>query len=67
MIHPTTIGLLTIRTWSEEGSENPLRAQVRFTTDVSCGFQSAVTVAHADRVVEAVRAFLEDVSSSSNN
>jgi hypothetical protein len=59
------VGLLTIRTWWEDGSDHPLRAELRRTTDVSAGFQQQLTVAHAEKVVDAVRAFLEDVRLSS--
>ena len=51
--------LLVIRTWSEEGSDHPLRAQIRIATDVSSGFTSTVNVADPERVLEIVRAFLE--------
>jgi hypothetical protein len=64
MVDTPAVALLTIRAWCEEGSETPLRAQIRFTRDVSSGFQSALTVAHTERVMNAVRAFLEDVLSS---
>jgi hypothetical protein len=53
--------LLTIRAWCEEGSNSPLRAQVRSTSDVSSGFRSAVTVTDIDEAVRAVRVFLEEV------
>jgi hypothetical protein len=55
------VGLLTIRAWWEDGSDHPLRAEIRLTNDVSAGFQHYLTVAHTERVVEAVRAFLEEV------
>ena len=61
----TAVALLTIRAWREEGSENPLRAEIRLTRDVSLGFQTARTVAHTEGVVEAVQTFLEGVLSSS--
>jgi hypothetical protein len=61
----TAVALLTIRAWREEGSENPLRAEIRLTRDVSLGFQAARTVAHREGVVEAVQTFLEGVLSSS--
>jgi hypothetical protein len=61
----TAVALLTIRAWREEGSENPLRAEIRLTRDVSLGFQAARTVAHTEGVVEAVQTFLEGVLSSS--
>ena len=59
------MALLTIRAWCEDGSDHPLRAEIRLTKDVSCGFQHQLTVAHAEQVVNAVRAFLEDVPWSS--
>jgi hypothetical protein len=61
----TAVALLTIRAWREEGSANPLRAEIRLTRDVSLGFQAARTVAHTEGVVEAVQTFLEGVLSSS--
>jgi hypothetical protein len=59
------IALLTVRAWCEDGSEHPLRAEIRLTNDVSSGFQHALAVADVERVVEAVRAFLDDLLSSS--
>jgi hypothetical protein len=59
------VALLTIRAWCEDGSDHPLRAEIRLTRDVSVGFQHQLTVAHVETVVEAVRAFLEDVRLSS--
>jgi hypothetical protein len=60
----TTMALLTIRAWREEGSDDPLRAQIRIATDVSSGFGSTLNVAHTESVVDVVRAFLEDLPSS---
>jgi hypothetical protein len=56
---------LTIRAWCEDGSERPLRAEIRLTNDVASGFQDSLTVADTERVLQAVRGFLEDVLSSS--
>jgi hypothetical protein len=61
----STTALLTIRAWREDGSEHPLRAEIHLTQDVASGFQHALTVADAERVVEAVRGFLEDLLASS--
>ena len=61
----STTALLTIRAWCEDGSEHPLRAEIRVTNDVASGFQHALTVADAERVLEAVRGFLADLLSSS--
>jgi hypothetical protein len=60
------VALLTIRAWCEDRSDDPLRAEIRLTKDVSSGFQHHLTVAHTETVVAAVRAFLEDVLLSSD-
>ena len=59
MRKPTGVALLTIRAWCEEGSELPLRIEIRLADDVASGFGSTVTVTHAGAVLEAVREFLE--------
>jgi hypothetical protein len=59
------VGLLTIRAWCEDRSDDPLRAEIRRTNDVSSGFQHQLTVAQTEKVFEAVRAFLDDVLSAS--
>jgi hypothetical protein len=61
MPHSTGTGLLAIRAWCEEGSENPLRVEIRLADDVAAGFRSTMTTVHAEVVVEAVRAFLATV------
>jgi hypothetical protein len=48
-----------IRTWQEEGSDRPFRAQIRIVTDLSSGPTSTVNVADRDGVIEAVQGFLE--------
>ena len=53
--------LLTIRVWAEKGSLEPLRASVRHTTDVSLGFERAVTLTDADATVDLVRKWLREV------
>ena len=60
------VALLTIRAWCEEGSTDPLRAEIRFTRDVSSGFQTALTVAHTEKAMNVVQAFLEEVLSSAD-
>lgn len=55
------VALLTIRTWCEEGSSKPLRAEIRMTRDVSSGFQTVWTVAERAEVIDAVKAFLNGV------
>lgn len=57
------VGLLIIRAWLEEGSAEPLRAQIRLTTDVATGFERALTVTRAEQVGAAVDAWLSDVLS----
>jgi hypothetical protein len=59
------VALLTIRAWCENGSDHPLRAEIRLTKDVACGFQHQLTVTQTEPVVDAVRAFLKDVLVSS--
>jgi hypothetical protein len=56
---PPPIGLMLLRVWSEPGSAQPLRIDVRQTTDLSRGFQRSMTLADVDAVVVAVRRFLE--------
>lgn len=53
--------LLIIRAWTEEGSSDPLRAQIRFTKDVSCGFERTLTLAQADAVCATVREWLAEI------
>ena len=54
-------GLLIIRAWIEEGSEERLRAEVRITNDVSIGIQRTLTLARAEEVRATVEAWLADV------
>jgi hypothetical protein len=61
-MHKQGVALMIIRAWTEDGSVHPLRAEIRSTGDVLTGIQSASTVTRRERVMEAVRAFLEDVS-----
>ena len=56
--------LLIIRAWLEDGSPRPLRAQIRFTTDVSLGIEGALTLTDITEIGEAVQAWLKDVSSN---
>jgi hypothetical protein len=55
-------GLLIIRAWIEEGSSEPLRAQVRITNDVSSGFERTFELARAELVVAAVQEWLADIT-----
>jgi hypothetical protein len=54
-------GLLIIRAWVEPGSSSPLRAHIRFTTDVSHGFEHTLTVAQEEATIEAVQAWLSEM------
>ena len=53
--------LLIIRAWVEKGSPEPLRADVRVTTDVSAGIERHLTLAHAEEVGATVQAWLAEV------
>jgi hypothetical protein len=63
----TRSGLFIIRAWVEPGSSSPLRAQIRFTTDVSLGFQRSLTVAQEEAVVEAIQAWLSEMLTGSRD
>jgi hypothetical protein len=55
------VALLTIRVWSEGGSRDALRADVRSARDVSAGLGPSVTVTDVDEAMRVVRAFLDEV------
>ena len=57
----TGVALLTIRAWCEEGSEHPLRAEIRLADDVAAGFGSTLTLVSPEEVMGSVRAFLDGV------
>ena len=57
-------GLLIIRAWVEQGSDEPLRASVRHTTDVSVGIEHAATLTDADATADMVRLWLREVLSA---
>ena len=59
------VALLTIRAWCEEGSPNPLRAEIRMTSDVSSGFQDSMTLSQVPAVCEAVETWLGNLLSGS--
>jgi phosphosulfolactate phosphohydrolase-like enzyme len=54
-------GLLIIRAWIEEGSKEPLRAQVRIVDDVAAGAERTQTLARVEEVVDTVQAWLADL------
>jgi hypothetical protein len=53
--------LLVIRAWVEEGSERPLRVEVRLTADSARGFQRELTFSEAGPVEALVGAWLAEV------
>ncbi len=53
--------LLVIRAWIEDGSSEPLRAQIRLTSDVSSGFQRTLTLTREDAVCATVQEWLVEV------
>jgi hypothetical protein len=65
MADRTPTGLLIIRTWREEGSDAPFRAQIRVIDDDSSG-DFPVNVVELDDVISVVRAFLEPWSMPSS-
>lgn len=54
-------GLLIIRAWLEPGSEQPLRAHVRVTSDVANGFERTETFSSSGDVANAVSTWLAEV------
>lgn len=52
-------GLMVLRVWTEEGSTEPLRVDVRQTFALSQGFRQTLTLTNVDLVLAAVRTFLE--------
>ena len=54
----TPPSLLIVRTWREDGSDRPFRAQIRIAMDVALGTTETVSVADPHRALAIVRAFL---------
>lgn len=54
-------GLLIIRAWVEAGSTDPLRAQIRVTSDISAGIERSLTLVQTDEVGELVEAWLQGI------
>jgi hypothetical protein len=52
-------GLMVLRVWTEEGSTEPLRVDVRETFNLSRGFRHTLTITDVDVALAAVRRFLE--------
>ena len=55
-------GLMIIRAWTEPGSTEPLRAQLRLTTDVSAGIERTLILSQSEAVCAAVNEWLADIS-----
>jgi hypothetical protein len=56
--------LMIIRAWVEEESPEPLRANIRLSTDVSTGFQRTLTLARPEAIKEAVDAWLQEIQTN---
>jgi hypothetical protein len=54
--------MFIIRAWLEEGSAEPLRAQITLTNDVENGIEHAVTVTQSDEVSSLVTAWIREVT-----
>jgi hypothetical protein len=54
-------GLLIIRAWVEEGSTEPLRAQIRVTGDIAAGIERTLTLVQTDAVGDLVAAWLQGI------
>lgn len=57
---PPPTGLLIIRAWLEQGSSEPLRAQLRRCTDISAGLDREFTLVRVEAVSTAVQEWLAD-------
>lgn len=51
-------GLVIIRAWVDQESSEPLRAQVRFSRDVSAGFDRTLAFTRAENVAAVVQEWL---------
>lgn len=56
-------GLLIIRAWIEQGSSEPLRADVRIVTDVSAGVERTLTHSRPEAVCATVEEWLASLFS----
>jgi hypothetical protein len=57
-------GVLIIRAWTEPGSAQPLRAQIRVTDDISTGGERAFTLVEVTEVDALVRDWLQNFLST---
>jgi hypothetical protein len=55
------VPLLVLRAWVEDGSERPLRVEVRLTADSGRGFERELVFSEPAAVEAVVRAWLADV------
>lgn len=55
-------GLLIIRAWLEPGSDRPLRAHLRVTSDVANGFERTATFTSPGDVARVVTTWLGEVA-----
>jgi hypothetical protein len=55
------VGLLVIRAWVQEGSEWPLRAEIRLTADTARGLERELVLSEPAAVEALVRAWLAEV------
>lgn len=53
-------GVLIIRAWIEEGSSEPLRAQLLMTNDISQGYERTVTLSRSEAVTAQVEEWLSE-------
>jgi hypothetical protein len=58
---------MIIRVWIEDGSEQPLRAQVSVTHDVEGGIEHTMTLVHAADVTRAVDAWIAEMVGPSSS
>jgi len=55
-------GLLIIRVWTEHGSPEPLRAQLRISSDTSGGFERSLSLTQPEQVSAAIDAWLAEMA-----
>ena len=54
-------GVLIIRAWIEQGSSEPLRAEVRVTSDGPEGIDRTLILARPEQVIATVQEWLDDI------
>jgi hypothetical protein len=63
MVNDDHTALMIIRAWIEPGSSEPLRAQIRISTDVSAGIERTLTLARPEAVCATVQSWLAEIVS----